>query len=183
MTDSEYLVEYGFERVTPANFQSRASQMENFVLNGALVPPGPVDIGAWVVQFQEVELTVHVPKEIRLQFEVAKACMTYGILCYPLLTLGQEQLFRIGEAAARAKAASLGGSERFRFFEVINFLTEKGVIRDERRYRWDAIRNLRNSSSHPERQTILAPGMARRFLGYVAEDIEDLFRSDQTPGS
>ena len=177
MTDHEYLVEYGFERVTPANFQSHASQMENFVLNGALAPPGPVDIGAWVAQFQDVELTIQVPKEIRLQFEVAKACMTYGILCYPLLTLGQEQLYRVSEAAARAKSKEMGGVARPRFVEVIKFLGEKGVIRDERRYRWDAARNLRNASSHPERQTILPPGMALRFLGYAAEDIEDLFRA------
>lgn len=46
--------------------------------------------------------------EIRKLFEVAKSAIIYGYLCYPLMTLGAEQLHPISERAAKVRARELG---------------------------------------------------------------------------
>ncbi len=62
-----------------------------------------------------------------------------------------------------------------KFVEKIRWLANKGVIPENDILAWDAVRALRNSSSHPERQSIIVPGMAIGSLERLTEIINALF--------
>jgi hypothetical protein len=131
----------------------------------------------WVAQFLTPSLNDNVPKELRRLFEVARAALAYGYFFYPLYTLAGEQLYRVAEAAVSEKCAMLGApKKKSSFQDKIKYLVDKNVIPNEEFIRWDAFRQLRNMSSHPRRQNILAPGMVATTLHLVAERINDLFQ-------
>lgn len=129
----------------------------------------------WAEQFLEPSLDDRVPEEVRKLFEVARGAIAYGYFFYPLFTLANEQLYRVVEAAVSEKCALLGAPKRSSFQDKIKFLLDRNVIADVDFPRWDAIRMLRNMSSHPERQNILPPGMVATTLYLVAQMINSLF--------
>lgn len=86
-----------------------------------------------------------------------------------------EQLFRIGEAALRCKCRRLDyRKKKPGFSDLIDFLVRKGVFDSHTAKRWDALRFLRNSASHLDRQSIYPPGMAIGTLERLADDINAL---------
>jgi hypothetical protein len=129
----------------------------------------------WAALFLSPSLDDKVPEEVRKLFEVARGAMTYGYFFYPLVTLANEQLYRVAEAAISEKCALFGGPKRSSFQDKIKFLLDRNVIADVDFPRWDAIRLLRNMSSHPQRQDIRPPGMVATTLHLVAERINGLF--------
>ncbi len=129
----------------------------------------------WAGIFLGPKLDGKVPEEVHRLFEVARGALTYGYFFYPLYTLAGEQLYRVAEAAVSEKCALLAAPKRLRFHEQIQFLRDKNVIADVDFPRWDAIRHLRNMSSHPEQQNILPPGMVATTLHLVVENINGLF--------
>src|SRR5262249_52621903 len=110
-------------------------------------------------------------------FEVARSCIVYGYLCYPLVTLGVEQLHRVLEAAVRMKAKALNfpSSGSLSYSRAILWLVDKNIIDKNDLQDWDSMRWLRNYSSHPNMQTIHHPGTALETLANVAERINSLY--------
>lgn len=83
--------------------------------------------------------------------------MMYGSLFYPLFTLGLEQVYRVAEAAARAKAArmsitlvSLKGKHR-PFGAVLDDPSARKLSKDEHDV-WSKARVLRNLTTHTMQQ-------------------------------
>lgn len=62
-----------------------------------------------------------------------------------------------------------------RFVENIESLMIASIVDATDRPRWDAIRQLRNIASHPDSQTILAPGATIGLLVSAAELLNSLF--------
>lgn len=143
----------------------------------------------WVAETMKPQLATTVPEQVLGLFEVARGSILYGWFFYPLLTLASEQLHRVQEAAVRARCKKAGipvtkplkdGRAVSRnFSELIGELVGRGIIRRDEREAWDAKRNLRNMSSHPERQMILPPGHAIAAIELAARRINQLF--DKTP--
>lgn len=175
MNSDEYKAEYGFDRVTWQNLLQPAEVMQFFAHSGAITPSKPAPLAHWVELIQSPKMNPAVPKDIRSLYEVAKGCMTYGVLFYPLFSVASEQLFRLYESALKARAVAAGGHKDLHYKDAFKFLVEVEVLSEERRYRWDAVWNLRNSTSHPKMQMILPPGQAVHFLEETAKDIDDLF--------
>jgi hypothetical protein len=103
--------------------------------------------------------------------------MIYGWFFYPLYTLGVQQLMRIAETAVSRKCAALGGPRPRRpFAEKIQWLTARGDLPADEGNRWDALRRLRNSFSHPEYLALLMPGQALEMVEWITDQINALFR-------
>ena len=132
----------------------------------------------WVEEVLAINLAPHVPVQLRKLFEIARASLIYALYFYPLLTLGTEQLFRVHEAAARIRCqmANAPEKETRNFDGQIKWLIGAGLIagRDDDK-RWHAVRQLRNSTSHPKDQNIFDPNMALTMLEGAAEKINELF--------
>lgn len=135
----------------------------------------PMSGADWVAQFLDPSLAATVPEEVCKLFEVARGAMAYGYFFYPLYALAGEQLYRVAEAAVSEKCALLGAPKKLSFQDKIKFLLDKNVIPNEEFMVWDAMRQLRNESSHPRQQNILPPGMVATMLYQVAERINGLF--------
>lgn len=143
----------------------------------------------WVTEGMRPQLISAVPEEVVSLFEIARGSILYGWLFYPLLTLASEQLHRVQEAAVRARCQTAGipitrqgkdGKTCPRNFgELIRDLSGQGIIGREERSMWEAVRKLRNWSSHPERPTILPPGHALAAIDVTARRINQIF--DRSP--
>jgi len=121
------------------------------------------------------QLNSEVPIEIRRLFEVARGAMVYSYFFYPLYTLAADQLFRVGEAALVLKSKKLGYSKKdVRLSALIKYLEEKEVFDDEKTKRWEALRFLRNKTSHRQDQSIYWPAAVLELLENITEDINAL---------
>lgn len=144
--------------------------------------PVEMDGDAWARTFLAEELKPHVPENIRALFDVARGALLYGWFFYPLFRLGEEQLYRVVEAAAKARYRQTAGPEPLpNFKRVIEHLVDVGVIPEADQPRWDAARNLRNRASHPHQQTVLPPGMVLTTLKATAHDVNRLFARGPRP--
>jgi len=64
------------------------------------------------------------------------------------------------------------------FNKGIRCLQDTGCIDQDTANRWYALRQLRNSASHPDGQSIIVPGEAIGLMARLADDINDLFSSE-----
>lgn len=119
-----------------------------------------------------IRLNDAVPPAIRALFEVARGSMCYGYYFYPLYALGAEQLYRVAEAALKHRCQ---GSKRTRFVDLIGEAISARIVPEDMRQELDAIRQMRNYSSHPEDQTILWPGDAKTTVDRVGLLLNTLF--------
>lgn len=67
-----------------------------------------------------------------------------------------------------------------RFKDLIDDLGATQIIPADERSAWDAVRNLRNSASHPSRQNILPPGLVLAGIGTTARQINQLFATNRS---
>jgi len=163
---------FGFKRLTVENWLTLDPVWHGVVMSSSR--PDPSD--AWVFDLTRTELDPAVPLPIRKLFETARGTLVYSLMFYPLLTLGAEQLFRVLEASASLKCKELTAPPKVRTFEKkIEWLEEKGAITAEEQPRWNAIRHMRNESSHPKDQSIFSPGMVLPILDATVELINPLF--------
>jgi hypothetical protein len=95
----------------------------------------------WTAHLLEVQVSPTVPDAVRDQVEIARGAMIYGSLFYPLFTLGLEQLLRVSEAAARAKAAQLGMPSDRRYYEILADLLARNVLTESDHDAWSHIRH------------------------------------------
>lgn len=172
------MTKYGFKEITSGNWLEPDPVLKGFAkflldgrsriiageeyLNGILGP----------------RLLESVPKEVQGLFEVARGAMAYGYFFYPLYTLAAQQLFRVADAAVLHKCKALGApNSKDNFKKRIAWLVDEGSIQESELDRWDAVRRLRNTASHPERQCILTPGIVIHLLEGIAKQINSLFSS------
>ena len=179
--------EFGFKLPTEENWLKPDDVWAHFVPLGDGIPPPDARYASsiWLAEVREPTMSADVPLEIRSLFEVARSSIIYGYLCYPLLTLGEEQLYRVLETAARMKADKLGcprvqgcrgdPDRRASFDVAIRWLNEKEVISSADIRWWKCAKELRNYFSHPEMQRIQMPGQAVQSLHMTAELTSSLF--------
>lgn len=137
-----------------------------------------IPLNEWINIILEPNLIETVPTEIKKLFEVARSALVYGYFFYPLYTLGFEQLFRVAEAAVTLKCKTMEAPRAIckgRFQKKVKYLVEMQVIPNQKEEIWNAIRGLRNIASHPQDQSILAPGEAIGKLARIANEINSLF--------
>ena len=110
-------------------------------------------------------------------FEVARGALCYGYYFYPMFALGAEQLYRVSEAAVRHKHAELNGTQKLTetFRDMLRWLRTQNVLNETQFQRWDAVRDLRNMTTHAQEQNILLPGEAGTSLEVATELINSLF--------
>lgn len=167
-----------FKELTLTNWSAPDPINKAFGRFSPIVGVGPRSMSGddWARNFLAVELKEHVPQEIRELFAVARGAMLYGWFFYPMFALGEEQLYRVLEAAVRARYRQIGGEQRSpRFEAALKLLIEKDVIPEQDSERWDAARKLRNAGSHREEHQALPPGTILRHLEVAAHDINRLF--------
>lgn len=166
----------GFKALTAENWMEADPTNGNFVRLSAIAGPVAMTETDWARQFLSVRLHEQVPAEIVDLFAVARGAMLYGWFFYPLFRLGEEQLYRVAETAARMAYQARGGARSSpRFTEAIAFLVEHHAISADDQVRWDALRQLRNLASHPALQSVMPPGAVLGILMNVAKDIDRLF--------
>lgn len=162
----------GFKHLTLENWTEADLVNKHFVRLSPLA--GRVEMGQddWARNFLAVDLSEDVPSEIRDLFAIARGAMLYGWFFYPLFRLGEEQLYRVLETAAKLRYREAGGTtNRPTYIEVIDSLIGLGFISADERERWTAARKLRNHASHPERAAVVPPGFALGMLNAIARDI------------
>jgi len=137
----------------------------------------------WIKFFFLPKLNKNVPSEISKLLEVARGAMIYGWNFYPLLTLGVEQCFRLLDTGTRIRCKQIGVStnknrikRNTTFKENIDILIKQGIVSKEDERRWNAVRCLRNWSSHPEKPSLYDPGQAQGILLMTVNFLNDLFR-------
>jgi len=165
----------GFKTLTVDNWLKADPASSSYAI---VTPEGQVDPTpeAWVKLILHPRLDAAVPDEIQSLYEVARGAMAYGYLFYPLYTLAAEQLLRVAETAVAAKCKLMNAPKSVeRFAQRIEWLAGKGVIPEHQKDPWNRLRILRNVSSHPDAQTIFAPGDTIGILVRVAEKVNSLF--------
>ncbi|MGP8174038.1 MAG: hypothetical protein ACLP7O_05765 [Terracidiphilus sp.] len=169
--------EFGFKEITRDNWLTPDPIWE------AYWRPEPNRLQGWVDDFLAVQMRSDVPVDIRGLFEVARSAFIYGLMFYPLVTIGAEQICRVSEAAVSLKCKLLNAPNRENTFKKrIGWLIKMEVIKSKDEPRWDYLRFLRNEGSHPKFQTILTPVMCLKIMEGAAELIGDLFTAPQEAG-
>lgn len=165
--------EFGFKRLSQGNWLAVDPIWRAFGMDVERIDP----TDPWIADVLSYSLGPKVPIEIRKVFEVARGAIAYGLLYYPLLTVGTEQLFRVYEIAATIKCEQLGApiAETKQFIRKIDWLRKQGVISAGDHVRWDSARQLRNHASHPKMQSIVGPNMALDMLEGTSAMINSLF--------
>lgn len=139
----------------------------------------------WAEFFLEPTLRPEVPVEIAKLLEVARAAMMQAWFYYPLATLGMEQCYRLLETGVRLRCEAAGIATKVTakngrafnttFKKNIEALKSRNIISQLHEPRWEAIRNLRNDSSHPGRRSIFDPGQAQGALLLLVECLNEMF--------
>ncbi|HTV38344.1 MAG TPA: hypothetical protein VMF12_18085 [Xanthobacteraceae bacterium] len=163
---------FGFKRLTLQNWQTPDPVWRHFAH-----PPFLDPADAWVQDILKNELAESVPIAVRRLFEVARGTLVYGFFFYPLLTVGTEQIFRVADAATTIKCKSMTAPRaKTKPFETrLEWLRDNNAFAESEYPRWDALREMRNTASHPCDQHILSPTPALQMLEATAELINRLF--------
>jgi hypothetical protein len=172
---------HDFKEIGTANWQSADEQTAPWVgMTAAAKTPAE-----WVGYYLRPRLKPTVPMEIVTLLEVARGAMIYGWFFYPLLTLGAEQCWRVLESGVRLRCQQIGiqtkrprgkgREEDTTFSENVTALFGRPFAMKLNKSRWDAVRGLRSSTSHPSRQMILDPAQTKGVLETAVELLNDLF--------
>jgi len=170
------MTKFGFKEISPSNWLEPDRVLKGFVRMSPNGRSRPITGDEYLNHILEPKLVASVPTDVQALFEVARGAMAYGYFFYPLYTLAAQQLFRVAEAAVIHKCKALRALKaKGTFKKRIDWLMDEGTIPQSELNRWEAIRELRNIASHPDRQSILAPGNAIGLLEGIAEQINSLF--------
>lgn len=169
-----------FKRLTRDNWREEESHIQIVSItsaSGIQTTPSADDIAA---EIAAPELSDRVPRNIKELFEVAQGAMCYGSLFYPMFTLGNEQMWRVMEAALMTRAEELGAPSTARksFSAALNWFNKTSAMPAERIDRWKAAKDLRNMSSHAKRQSLFDATMAMRAVDLAQEFIDELYALD-----
>ena len=167
----------GYKKLTVENWAMADPTSTPFVQQSVLaLRPLEMSGDDWARKFLAIDLADHVPEEICELFSLARATALYGWFYYPLYRLGEEQLYRVLEAAVKLRCKQDSkGERRLSFKAAADQLIKVGVIRHKDLERWNATRRLRNRASHPERVTGMPPGQVLRMFEAAVLDINGIF--------
>ena len=169
---------FGFKEITPTNWLEPDQVLKAFVRLTSDGRSRPITGDEYLRYILEPKLVESMPIDVQALFEVARGAVAYGYFFYPIYTLAAQQLFRVAEAAVVHKCKALGvPKSKGTYKKRVDWLVDEGIIPESELIRWDAIRELRNAASHPDRQSILTPGNAVGLLEGIAEQINSLFSS------
>lgn len=128
----------------------------------------PMDGRDWINYVNRIPLGGLVPQEVRDAYEFPRGAVGYGYFYYPLFTLVMQQMLRVADFAVQRlfelrddlpKPRRQNFDSRLRVLRDSGFLTGGSIpeVQAQTREpgsftRWDAIRRLRNSATHPEWQ-------------------------------
>ena len=170
------MTRFGFKELDEDTWLEPDFISHAFVRMGPDGEPIRMEAQDWLRLILAPKLIPSVPEDVQALFEVGRAAMLYGWFFYPLYTLSTEQLFRVGEAAVdhrcqSAPKAIIKGS----FSQRLKWLASKDLIPVNQLSKWEALRDLRNAASHPQRQQIMTPGNAVGLLEGISDSINGLF--------
>jgi hypothetical protein len=162
----------GFKRLTPENWLYVDGAWAPFVMPDSDPDPSK----AWLKDALSARLPSSTPLEIVRLFEVARGAFVYGLMFYPLIALGIEQLTRVVEAAVVAKCSALGAPVGARKFATgIDWLISRGLLAASDKQLWWAAIQLRNEASHPRDQSLFPPGWVFTHIDTTVAMISRLF--------
>ena len=163
--------------LTVDNYMERDTRLDVWSVNG--IGSGTHSTRKWVRMFLDITIDVELPEYLQGMFDRAKACIVYGCYHYPLFTLGVEELYRFGESAFREAVKETNHSKfnpRSRFVDLQNWAIQQNLLDDEAAERWNALRTLRNSTSHKDSSLVVGPIDALRMLTIIKELTETLYQ-------
>lgn len=129
----------------------------------------------WIRYMDGHRLAAEVPEEVRHAFDFAAGAVGYSYFYYPILTLVAQQELRIADFAIDKLFDARGITPKPQSFKRrLEILHKRGLLSDGEFGRWDAIRNLRNHSTHPPWQQNWGHAMSLEIVKAVAEAISDL---------
>jgi hypothetical protein len=169
----------GLKRLDALNYLQPDPTLDAFV-RVTVGRPEPLTADALARDLSQLSLSALVPEEITDMYLVAVGAMFYGAFYYPLFQLGQQQLLRVCDAAAKTRCVQLGSPKKT-FEKAIDALADVGIIRGPDVGRWHAIRSSRNLSSHADFAHIGAPGDALGSARRRGAMIDSLFASSPEP--
>ncbi|MBN9545442.1 MAG: hypothetical protein J0I19_08210 [Alphaproteobacteria bacterium] len=172
--------QFGFKRLSLDNWLTIDPAWRGVVMSNSVGRP---DL-SWVHDLVQTNLSPEVPIEVRNLFDVARGALIYSLVFYPLLALGIEQMYRVADVATvvRCTAASADDKATKRYVDRIDWLGKNDIIAGEDIQRWHALRMLRNDTSHPKDQMIMAPGIVLSMISDIIELVDLLF-ADNTPAT
>jgi hypothetical protein len=134
----------------------------------------------WLRLFAALELSRPVPVEVRDLHTVAKSAAGYGGLYYPIFTVAENQMARVGETAVTHLYRACGGpppppKKFFSLFGRLRWLRDHGNITSDQHDEWDLHRQWRNATTHAEEQMLLTPGVALQSCERTTLLIDQLF--------
>ncbi len=149
----------GFKIVTPDNW------LQPDPLSGSIVRMDrrdgtvhPVDGRDWIRYVHAVPLADRVPQKVLDAFDFVGGAVGYGYFYYPLFTIVVQQILRVADFAVVhlfTVRADLPKPPKKTFEGRLIVLKDAGYVNEAAFTRWTAIRNLRNSATHPEWQQTL----------------------------
>ena len=136
--------------------------------------PRPVAPADTMQALQEVRLEKSVPLNVRRAFQMALGAMAYAYWYYPLLTLAAQQILRVADFASDIFARERGMDLQYSLAARLKALAKDGAVDELQLRRWEGIRRLRNSATHPSFQQIWGPAQAIDVARAVADAINTL---------
>jgi len=170
------MADVGFKKITLENWSQPDPIYNDFIKLSANGEPLQMSTEDWIAPLLIPSLSNNVPIDVRALFAVARGAMVYAYYFYPLWTLGIEQHYRVVEAAVSHKCNELGAPRaKRRFVDKIDWLETAKSISFADKKALNEIRELRNMSSHPDRQSILSPSVAISLLETISTVINSIF--------
>jgi hypothetical protein len=120
-------------------------------------------------------------------WEVARGLALYGWFYYPLYAIAEHQLRRVADAAVLHRYREADGPPHKKpdpedgqptwpsLKKRVDWLIDNGVIATDKRHRWEAIRELRNETTHARIRHLVMPVDVLRVLDLLALEINALF--------
>jgi hypothetical protein len=135
----------------------------------------PMDGADWIDTVAATRMSNNVPLDVQNAFEFAKGGLGYGYFYYPLITIVGQQALRVADFSIDQLFVERGISPRPQSMaRKIRRLRQDSLIDDAQFQRWDALRQLRNSATHPDFQHVWLPADAVRTFRIVAEMVSAL---------
>lgn len=169
------------KKITVENYFQPCEQIQAYgrlnLISGEVERVTEVDI---INLTNDINLNENVPDEVKSLFDASKALYAYGYLYWTFFTLAHEQAYKSFEAAVSYKYNEIFLSlydikgKPFSLAKKIRDLTKKGIMNNKNQLFYDAIRELRNMSFHPSRQSLYGHNIDA--IKNIANEINLIFK-------
>ncbi len=161
-----------FKRVTPENWLDADPSMNVSDVRDEAVH---VEAQGWIAFVNGLHLSPFIPEDVREAFHFATGAVGYAYFYSPIFTLMSQQILRVADFAIDRLFDRRGIVPKpERFSERIAVLAKRGLLSEAEANRWDGIRRLRNSATHPKFQEDWGQGMSFELIRTVATAIGNL---------